>query len=115
MAAENSTETAALSFVPGRPFLPGQSGNPGGRPKGLAVLVKAQTEDGAELVDFMLKVLRNKRQPVRYRMEAAAWLADRGFGKAVQQVDVGNVEGEVFVFRIVDTRGVRDADARRLP
>ncbi len=27
-------------------FLPGQSGNPGGRPRGLAKLVREQTDDG---------------------------------------------------------------------
>jgi len=60
-------------------------------------------------------VLRNKRYPLRYRLEAVAWLADRGFGKALQQVEVGNVEGEEFVFRIVDARRTPDADPQRLP
>ena len=93
MAAENSAITA-----PGRPFPVGLSGNPGGRPKGLASLVRAQTGDGAELVEFMLGVLRGKRKaPLRLRMEAAAWLADRGFGKAAQPVtgeDGGPVQVE---------------------
>ena len=36
---------------------------------------------------FVLRVLRSKRQSMRLRMEACSWLADRGFGKAVVQVD----------------------------
>ena len=81
-------------------FRPGNSANPGGRPKGLAHLVRDHTRDGAELVEFMLRVLRGKRQPLRYRLEAAAWLADRGFGKALQQLDVGGVAGEPLTIRI---------------
>ena len=34
VAAENSTEAPPARPI-GRPFKPGQSGNPGGRPKGL--------------------------------------------------------------------------------
>lgn len=76
--AENSARAA-----PGRPFLPGQSGNPGGRPKGLRSLIREQTGDGAELVAFALDVLRGKRRAMmRQRLEALYWLADRGFGKS---------------------------------
>jgi hypothetical protein len=82
--AENRDETAAPLALRGRPFLPGNSANPGGRPKGLAALVREQTKDGQELVRFMLGVLRGRKTPLRYRLEAAAWLADRGFGKVSQ-------------------------------
>jgi hypothetical protein len=115
MAAENSTETAPFAVVPGRPFLPGQSGNPGGRPKLLSTLVKEQTQDGAELVEFMVRVLRNKRQSMRLRMEAAAWLADRGFGKALQQMELTGADGGPMeiVFRYVnDWRSQREREAK---
>jgi hypothetical protein len=100
LPAENRGETAALTPVRGRPFLPGNSANPGGRPKGLAALVRDQTGDGAELVAFMLRVLRGKRQPLRYRLEAAAWLADRGFGKALQQMELSGPGAEPLVIRV---------------
>jgi hypothetical protein len=78
---ENTGETLG-NLIPWRAGHP--SPNPGGRPKGLASLVREQTKDGQELVRFMLGVLRGRKAPLRLRMEAAAWLADRGFGKVSQ-------------------------------
>lgn len=101
--AENSKRAA-----PGRPFRPGQSGNPGGRPKGLAALIRQQTGDGAELVGFALKVLRSSRQDPRLRLQACEWLADRGFGKAVQSHEVTGADGEAITFTL--RLGERESD-----
>lgn len=87
-------------------LLPGSSGNPGGRPKGLAAKVRAETRDGDELVEFHLAVLRGEIDttviangvpteipaPLKERLTAAAWLAERGFGKPEQSVKVGGDE-----------------------
>ena len=61
----------------------GVSGNPGGRPRGFVQAIREATSDGGELVEFMLRVLRGKVPGVRLRdrLEAATWLADRGFGR----------------------------------
>jgi hypothetical protein len=81
MLAQNSGETAVS--VRGRPFLKGVSGNSGGRPRGFVQAIREATSDGGELVEFMLRVLRGKIPGVRLRdrLEAATWLADRGFGR----------------------------------
>ena len=79
--AENSVD-AAPSRVIGRPFQPGVSGNPGGRPKGVVSRIREQTNDGAELVDFLVQVVRDETEPTRVRIEAAGELLDRGFGRA---------------------------------
>jgi hypothetical protein len=107
VATENSLVTEAQVGAragPERPWLfkPGQTGNAGGRPKGLAALVRAETRDGAELVEFMLGVLRGKkRAPLRLRMEAAAWLADRGFGRVPQPLEHAGPEGEPMRFTLL--------------
>src|SRR5690348_16391946 len=86
LVAQDSIGTATR--VRGRPFPPGQSGNPGGRPRGLVAAIRAQTRDGEELVRFMLSVLRGRLAGARLRdrMAAAEWPADRGFGRPVQAV-----------------------------
>jgi hypothetical protein len=96
MASENSLVTDTRPWL----FKPGQTGNPGGRPRGLAELVRQETKDGAELVAFMLRILRGRKQPTRYRLEAAAWLADRGFGKALQQMELSGPGAEPLTIRI---------------
>ena len=111
MAIENKPLTIPR---PGNPaWVKGVSGNPGGRPKGLAELVRQETKDGAELVAFMLRILRARKQPLRYRLEAAAWLADRGFGKALQQMEVSGPEGEALTIRIEYTSEGGDPDPDR--
>lgn len=103
-APENRAETGR--WLPGMP-----SPNPGGRPKGVAALVREQTADGADLVDFLLKVLHNRRQPMRLRLEACAQLLDRGFGKALQQMELSGPGAEALTIRIEYGDEASDAGA----
>jgi hypothetical protein len=108
MASENS----ALTVVE-KPWLfkPGQTGNPGGRPKGLAALVREQTADGADLVAFLVRAVHNKRLPMRIRLEACAQLLDRCYGKALQQTELSGPGAEPLTIRIEYGESTRDADA----
>jgi hypothetical protein len=66
-------------------FLPGVSGNPGGRPVGLSGMIRDATNEGAELIEFVLGLFRGEHgSDIRMRADAASWLADRGFGKNTQ-------------------------------
>ena len=44
--------------------------------------IQERTSDGNELTDFVLSVFRDENASNKERMDAATWLADRGFGKA---------------------------------
>jgi len=68
-------------------FVPGQSGNPGGRPAGFHNYIQERTADGSELADFVLSVFRDENASNKERMDAARWLADRGFGKPTVNAD----------------------------
>ena len=86
---ENRAVTTRRGGITGAGFLPGQSGNPGGRPKGLARRVRELVGDSGESIfQFMVDVLGDETARTADRLEAAKWLADRGFGKAVQAVEI---------------------------
>jgi len=71
MAAENNGGTT------GKGFMPGQSGNPGGRPKGIAALARVHTDKAVQvLVDGM------ESTDERVKIAAAKEILDRGYGKA---------------------------------
>lgn len=77
-------------------FQPGQSGNPGGRPKskGLADYVRSKTRNGKALVEFWLSILESTSHKVttQDKLKAAAELADRGFGKPEQQTKLTGID-----------------------
>lgn len=64
-----------------RPWVKGQSGNPSGRPRGIASAVKERVNP-EELVDLLLSVARDERSKAPERIAAVRELADRGWGKA---------------------------------
>ena len=99
---ENSMETTK---VVGRPFPKGVSGNPGGRPRGLAAYVRENTDGGAEIVELMVSVMRGdviggQVPRIRDRIDAATWLADRAFGKAVAQVETKSLSVDMSLNEI---------------
>ena len=82
-------------------FVPGQSGNPGGRPKDehrVAELARSYT---LEAIDTLVELMRDGKDE-RMRGTAAQALLDRGWGKAKVEV-VTDAEGSYLdVLRVVN-------------
>lgn len=71
MAVENN------GGITGKGWLPGQSGNPGGRPKGIAAIAREHTDKAVQvLVEGM------ESADERVKLAAAKEILDRGYGKA---------------------------------
>ena len=120
--AGNNSPSAKRKRGPGKPFAPGVSGNPLGRPKGsagLAALINAETNGGHELVTFALKVLRGSPltvtigegedakietvvPTVKERLTALDWLGDRGFGKPLQAIELTGADGKAMRVSVTD-------------
>jgi hypothetical protein len=95
----------------GRPFEPGQSGNPGGRPKMPEELKVAMRG----LADTAIKVLREAMEgpDPRARILAANTVLDRGYGKATQPIVAEGVDASrahLDALREIMNRRHRPAD-----
>ena len=95
---------------PSGQFAPGQSGNPGGRPKDehrVAELARSYT---LEAIDTLVDLVRDGKDE-RMRGTAAQALLDRGWGRAKVEVVTGAEGGYLDVLRAVNerlARGKRD-------
>lgn len=70
----------------GKGWMPGQSGNPGGRPKGIAALAREHKDKALSVL-----VAAMDDDDGRVRIAAAREVLDRGFGKPVAMTaDVSN-------------------------
>ena len=82
-------------------FAPGQSGNPGGRPKDdhrVAELARSYT---VEAIDTLVELMRDGKDE-RIRGTAAQALLDRGWGRAKMEVIVGAEGSYSDVLRAVN-------------
>src|SRR3954469_9401270 len=73
-------------------FLPGQSGNPGGRPKALAEVTALARAETAANIAALVRIRDDAASPPAAVVTAATALLDRAWGKPKQEI-----EGEVAV------------------
>ena len=98
--------------------MPGQSGNPRGRPRGLARATREMVgDDGMKLVQLWWDIARDETRRDRDRLEASKLLADRGWGKAAvfapqegDPFDLEEVEAAAEEFRRMVLRLAPDQD-----
>jgi len=88
-------------------FAPGQSGNPGGRPKDEHRVGELARSYTLEAIETLVDLMRHGRDE-RVRGTAAQALLDRGWGKANVEV-VSNAEGGYLeLLRAVNERPKRN-------
>lgn len=72
----------------GKPFVKGQSGNPGGRPKEVAEVRDLARQHTAAAIGTLAKIMNDTKARESARVAAADALLDRGWGKAPAHLSV---------------------------
>ena len=98
---EQRKQPKQLGGITGRGFLPGQSGNPNGRPRtrGLVSSLRAKMadigSDGRSLEDRLVGVLVQEALKGRQRLAAVEVIFDRLEGRASQHIQIADVTKEL--------------------
>ena len=91
-------------------FLPGKSGNPGGRPKDEHRVGELARSYTAEAIDTLVDLMRHGKDE-RVRGTAAQALLDRGWGKAKVEVVSSGEGGYLELLRAVNEQIKADQSA----
>ncbi len=100
-SAENKTKAA--NNLARYNFKPGQSGNPGGRPKKTEEQIQLESACRAKTKDALdtILVLMRSADKDSVKLSAAQFVIERGWGKAVQRNEHTGIDGEPIEHRII--------------
>lgn len=73
---------------------PGQSGNVNGKAGVLAKRIRQATNQGREIFEFLLSVMRDPNESTRNRVAASEMLLNRAFGRPRQEIEVSRDPAE---------------------
>lgn len=85
-------------------FAPGQSGNPGGRPKENAEVKELARSHGVEAITRLVELMRG--EDVKTAKAAADSLLDRGFGKPAQAI-IGDSNEDPIMLSMIQRSVIR--------
>ena len=95
-----------MPFIKGQPAPPtawrkGQSGNPGGRPKGLNHLLREKFGDDAKvLVEEVSRLTLDQRESPVTRFRMLSYLIDQHSGRPAQAMSITGAEGEPLASKL---------------
>ena len=94
------------------PFKPGQSGNPGGRPKAIAEVLDLARKETAASIRTLARIRDDEEAPHAARATSAIALLDRAWGKPTTMLATEENKGlQLFVHTgIIRPDDKRDAD-----
>ena len=91
MSENRKKQTGKNRKVPHSAWQPGQSGNPGGRPKVAAEVRDLAREHGGMAIDRLVALMDSQNQSVALR--AAEAVLDRGYGRPMQAMELTGKDG----------------------
>ena len=86
MSPESTHKQRESRKPPSTAWKPGQSGNPGGRPKVAGEVRELARQHGYEAIRRLVELMGSKNESVA--MRACEALLDRGYGRTVQGVEL---------------------------
>ncbi|MBW8075771.1 MULTISPECIES: DUF5681 domain-containing protein [Metallibacterium] len=99
----NTTPSRASVKRPrGRPWRPGQSGNPSGHPKDYREVVALAREHTSRAIAILVEMMESPQVSDSARVRAAELILERGWGKAVQPI-AGNLDDDPIDLRLLPT------------
>lgn len=93
----------------GRPFRKGQSGNPSGRAKTPPEFLAQARASAPEALQVAITLMRDEAADPKLRLQAAALVLDRAYGKAPQQIESEvNLNAEVRSVTVAELMAMAD-------